>query len=135
MKPIDFAKALGVALLVLAIDLFCAFCAVWFYALVIEPGHPTAYYTKVATPISTVSTMICGPILFALFIWLFSRRRPDRNPFAFALVTFLFYYVIDGALVGFQSFFFSPRLFGVMAIKLSGAMIGAWLAWRGRIRG
>ncbi len=43
MKGIDFAKAAGAALLILAIDLACAFIEVGVYSLAIDPGHPQDY--------------------------------------------------------------------------------------------
>jgi len=127
MRPIDYLKALGVAVLILALDLACAFAAVWFYSLAIDPGHPRDYYVAAAPAISTISTRIAGPLLFALFIWLFSRHRPDRNAWLFAAAVFVFYFLIDGAMVAFQGFFVAAVLV-TMALKFVGAMAGAQLA-------
>ena len=127
MLPVDFVKALGVAILILALDLACAFGAVWFYSLAIDPGHAREHYAALAPAISTVSTRIVGPLLFALFVWFFSHRRPDRNAWLFALAVFGFYLIVDGALVAYQGFFV-PAVLGTMALKLLGALIGAWLA-------
>jgi len=132
MLPIDFVKALGLAIAILALDLACAFGAVWFYSLAIDPGHARDHYVALAPAISTVSTRIVGPVLFILFVWLVSRRRPDRSPWAFALAVFFFYLVIDGSLVAWQGFFV-PAVFATMALKLLGALIGAWLARPARI--
>lgn len=126
MLPVDFVKALGLAIAILALDLACAFGAVWFYSLAIDPGHAREYYVALAPAISTVSTRIVGPVLFILFVWLVSRRRPNRNAWTFAVVVFLFYMLVDGALVAWQGFFV-PEVIATMALKLLGALIGAWL--------
>ena len=127
MKPIDVAKALGVAALILVLDLACAFAAVWGWSLLIAPGHPTAYYVAAAPVIATVSTRIVGPTLLALFIWGLSRRIPDRNPFAFAAAVLVFYYLLDGATVAFKSYF-NLVVYITMALKVAGALLGAGLA-------
>ena len=127
MKPIDVAKALGVAALILVLDLAIAFAAVWFWSLVVAPGHPTSYYVAGATPVATLSTRITGPTLFAAFVWLFSRRKPDRNPFLFAVTVFVLYLLLDGATVAFHGLYNLVVLITV-ALKLIGALLGAGLA-------
>ena len=127
MKPIDVAKALGVAALILAIDLACAFAAVWFWSLVIAPGHPTSYYVAGATPVATLSTRIVGPALFALMVWRFSRRRPERNPFLFAGTVWVLYLVLDGATVAFHGLY-NLIVLVTIALKLAGALLGAGFA-------
>lgn len=127
MLPVDFVKALGVAILILALDLACAFATVSFYSVAIDPGHPRDHYVALAPALSTVATRIAGPLLFALLVWLVSRRRPDRNPWVFALSVFGFYVLIDGALVAFRGFFV-PAVIGTLALKLLGALVGAWFA-------
>ncbi|HWJ71216.1 MAG TPA: hypothetical protein VNS79_14330 [Sphingobium sp.] len=127
MLPVDFVKALCVAIAILVLDLAAAFGVVWFYSLAIDPGHARDYYVALAPAISTVSTRIIGPILFLLFVWRVSRRRPDRNPWTFAFAVFAFYLIVDGALVAYRGFFI-PAVIATMALKLFGALIGAWLA-------
>lgn len=129
MRPIDIAKAAGLGLLILALDLAIAFCVVWAFSLWIEPGHPRSYYVAAAPDISTASTRIAGPLLFALFVWLFSRRRPQRDPFLFAAAVFAAYVALDGATVLFKGFFV-PAVLITMALKLAGAVAGAALARR-----
>ena len=128
MKPIDFAKAFGAAVLILMLDFACAFAFVWLWSLFIDPGHPSAHYVAAAPRLSTISTRIAGPLLFALFVWLFSRRA-GRNPFAFASAVFGLYFLIDGATVAFRSFF-NGTVALTMGLKLIGALAGAVLAER-----
>src|SRR3569833_197282 len=102
MKPIDFAKALGVGALVLVLDLALAVCTVTVRAWVISPGHSQAEINAAAPGLSTLSTRVFGPLLPLLFVWLFSRRRPGRTPLAFAAAAFVLYLLLDGATVAFQ---------------------------------
>lgn len=127
MRGKDMLKALGVGALALVLDFAIATGAVFAYSIFIEPGHDTAYYQAAAPGIATVSTRIAGPILLGLFVFLFSRKRPDRNPFLFALAVFAFYAILDGAMVMFQGFFTSTVML-TMALKLGGALAGAALA-------
>lgn len=130
MTAKDIAKAAGLGLLVLLIDFAVATAAVFAYSIFIDPGHDTAYYQQAAPGIATVSTRIAGPILLGLFVFLFSRKRPDRNPFLFAAIVFLFYALFDGAMVLFQGFFTAPVMM-TMGLKLAGALVGAALARAG----
>ncbi len=123
----DVAKAAGVGLLALVIDFAIATATVLVWSFLIDPGHDQAYYTAGAPAIATVSTRIAGPVILGLLVLLFSRRRPDRNPFLFALIVWIFYALFDGASVLFQHFF-SVTIAITMALKLAGALIGAALA-------
>src|SRR5690606_20248192 len=127
------AKAAGLGVLVLLIDFAVATAAVFAYSIFIDPGHDTAYYQAAAPGIATVSTRIAGPILLGLAVFLFSRRRPDRNPFLFAFAVFIAYALFDVALVLFESFFTAPVML-TMGLKLAGALAGALLARPGRAR-
>ncbi len=131
MKPMDFAKALGIAVLVLVLDLCFAFGTVTVWAWFIEPGHPQSYVMAQAPRLSTLSTRVFGPLLLAGFIWLFSRRRPERNPFAFAGAVFVLYLIVDGATVAFHGLYNTVVLITV-ALKLAGALAGAALSRTGR---
>ena len=127
MKLIDFGQAFGLAILILALDLAAAFGTVSAWAAFIEPGHPRAFYIQAAPRLSIISTRIAGPLLFALIVWLFSRRNGERNPFAFALMVFMFYVLADGGMVTFHGFF-SPVIGISLGLKLMGALAGAILA-------
>jgi len=131
MKPIDFAKALGLGALVLVLDLCFAFGTVTVWAWFIEPGHPQSYVMAQAPRLSTFSTRLFGPLLLAGFVWLFSRGRPERNPFAFAGAVFVLYLLLDGATVAFHGLYNLTVLITV-ALKLAGAMAGAGLSRMGR---
>ena len=77
--PADFVKALGVALLVMVLDLLCAVIAVTLWSRLTGP-HPALSPTDPQViAVSSLSTRICGPILFALSVWLFSRNDAIGN--------------------------------------------------------
>jgi hypothetical protein len=126
----DLPRAFGVALLVMALDFACAFAFVFLWVQINQPDRPLAMMDPKTIALSTLSTRMFGPILFALCIWVFSRRRPQRNAWAFAGAVFAFYALVDWSLVGFQGVFL-PAALATMALKLAGAMTGAWLARRG----
>ena len=134
MKPVDFLKALGVALLVMALDFACAFAFVFGWSLLNPQPQPLTPSDPIVIELSSLCTRIVGPILFALFVWLFQRRRTDRNPWAFAVSVFGFYYLIDWSLVAFQGIF-ETEVMVTAALKLAGAFFGAWLAVRTARRG
>ena len=129
MKPIDFLKALGVALAVLISTLVFAFPMVAFYAYLIEPGHPPEFYSAAAKWIAPWSSHLLGPLLFLAFNYRLARRRPERNAMAFALATIVLYVVIDAGslpLFGLDvwTFFRAPVLIS-LAFKAAGARLGA----------
>lgn len=143
MKPVDFVKALGIAILVMAVDLACAFCAVSIWAMATGVQGLTPSDPRVIE-ISSLSTRICGPLLFALFVWIFQRKRLDRSALGFALAAFGFYLLIDWGVAGAAAkadprapaaadAMLQPAVLATMALKLLGALVGAWLARR-RVR-
>ena len=139
MLPVDFVKALGVALLILVLDLACAFLTVSIWAMLTGQTGLTPMDPKVIE-ISSLSTRICGPLLFALFVWIFQRKRTDRNAWAFAAAVFGFYFLIDAGIAAVPmegapsgsglAAMMQPEVLGTMALKLVGALVGAWLARR-----
>ncbi len=131
MKPVDFVRALGVAILAMVLDILCAVAVVSVWTLVNRPDHPLATTDPIVVDLSTQSTRICGPIILALLVWLFSRKRPDRNVWAFAAAVFGFYLLVDWGMVAFQGML-EPVALGIAALKLAGALVGAWLARRSR---
>lgn len=142
MKPVDFVKALGVAILVMAVDLACAFATVSIWAMLTGQQGLTPADPKVIE-ISSLSTRICGPLLFALFVWIFQRKRSDRSALGFALAAFAFYVLIDwgvGAAAAkadpnapsLAETMLQPAVIATMALKLLGSLVGAWLAKRSR---
>lgn len=143
MKPVDFVKALGIAILVMVVDLACAFATVSIWAMMtgqegLNPSDPGVI------EMSSLSTRVCGPLLFALFVWIFQRRRMDRSGLGFALAVFAFYVLIDwgvGAVAAkadpaapsAAETMLEPAVLMTMALKLLGTLVGARLA-RPRIR-
>lgn len=129
MKPLDFAKAAGLAVLILALDLLVATAVITIWSLLVDPGHPEAYYHALAPKLATGSTRVAGPLLMLAGVWWFSRRRPERNALAFALTAWAAYVLLDGGIVAFQHFFTLP-IATVLGLKLLGALVGAMLARR-----
>jgi hypothetical protein len=129
MKPIDFAKAAGVAIAVLVVNVLIAILVVGVYRFAIEPGHPSEFYDAAALRIAPWCSHIAGTALFLGAGYLFARRRPDRNGFLFALAFTVLYTVIDAAMVGFAGVV-SVEFSLSMLAKLVAGQVGAWLAIR-----
>jgi hypothetical protein len=129
MNPLDFAKALGVAAVVLAIDVAAAIGVVYLWSILIDPGHPSDYYQTAGIPVARLSTRIFGTALLFTAVWLFARRNRARNAFLFALAVGIFYALLDAASTGFVGVF--NLSFGfTIGLKLLGAFAGAALAVR-----
>lgn len=129
MKPIDFARAAGVAILLLVLNVVISILVVGVYSLVIEPGHPRAYYEAAALRIAPWCSHIAGTALFLGAGYLFTRRRPDRNGFRFAAAFTLLYTIIDAGSVGFVGVFSLEFVLSNL-VKLVAALAGAYLAIR-----
>jgi len=139
MMPVDFVKALGLAILIMVVDIACAFAFVTVWVLINH--HPLTMTDPKTAELSTLSTQIFGPLLFALAIWFFQRRRPDRRPYVFAIAVFAFYFLLDWSLEALAvrgdphaptvavSMLQSAALLAT-TLKLAGALVGAWLARR-----
>lgn len=129
MKPIDYAKAFGIAAAVLILDVLIAIGVVYLWA-VSTPGHSQDYYDTAGIDVARISTRIVGTALLFAAAWLFGRRNPNRNAYAFAIALAVFYAFLDAASVAFKDVFVAS--FAVtMALKLVGSLVGAWLATRG----
>ena len=129
MKPIDFLKAAGVALLILIISVLIAILAVLFYSFFIHPGESKEFYDAAALRIAPWCSHIAGTALFFLASYYFARRNPARNAFLFALAVVVLYVIIDGATVAYKGIF--NLQFGLsMLAKTLGALGGAYLAAR-----
>lgn len=127
MKPIDVAKAVGLALAVLV--LLIATAAIYIWSWVVEPGHPKAYYVSIAPRIAGHSTRVFGTALCLAAMWLLARRRPERNPYLFALCFFAAYLLLDFGMVGFRDVYNLEVGLSVL-VKLAGTLLGAWLGAR-----
>ncbi|MDP2142461.1 MAG: hypothetical protein Q8L20_16785 [Gammaproteobacteria bacterium] len=95
MTAIDYLKALGVAVLVMVFTLAASFPMVAFYATFIEPGHPQQFYNDAAMWIAPWSSHVLGPLAFLAFNYRLAKRSPRRNAMAFAVMTFVFYLLVD----------------------------------------
>ena len=129
MKPIDFAKAAGVAVVILVVNVAIAILVVLVYSLFIDPGHPREYYDKAALRIAPWCSHTAGTALFLVAGYWCARRRPVRNGYLFAAAFTVLYAVIDGATVGFVGFFAVAFLLSMVA-KFGAAMLGAFLGGR-----
>ena len=134
MKISDCLKAVGVALATLVITITASFPMVAYYAYIIEPGHEQEFYVEAAQWIAPWSSHILGPITFFVFNYWLARKSPERNARVFALVTILAYLVIDlgsvPAMGGDITVFLTVAAACWIALKLAGAMLGAYLSER-----
>jgi hypothetical protein len=124
MKPLDYAKAAGIAALVLIVDVLLAFGVVYVWALLIEPGHPRAYYASAGIPVALWSTRILGTALIFAACWWSARRNPQRNAVLFAVIVVICYALLDGASVAFEAFLTVGTAI-TMLLKLAAGIAGA----------
>jgi hypothetical protein len=127
MQLLDLAKAAGVAIALLAINVLVVVLAVVVYAQLIEPGHPSDFYNKAAEGIAPWCTRTVGVGAFFLVSYLLARRRPDRNGMLFATVFSCWYAIIDAATVGFVGVFNMEFSLSMVA-NLLAAVGGAYVA-------
>ena len=102
MKPLDYLKAFGLGVLILALNIALLFALGLIYDVAINPGQTQAFYQKVYPKIGVWSAPIGAIGLMFVTAWMFGARRPHRNPYLFAGAVFASYVVIDGlsALLG-----------------------------------
>lgn len=129
----DFAKAAGLAAVVLVIDVLVAIAVVFAWGVLVEPGHPRAYYETAGVPIARWSTRVVGTALIFAAAWLFSARNPERNPILFGVALVALYAFFDGASVEFVGFFTASFAL-TMSLKLLAALAGAFVALRTKQR-
>lgn len=98
MRPIDYAKALGAAVLVLALNLLLTTVVIVIWSVIVEPGHPQEYYNALAPKIGAWSGPPGGALLLFLAAYVLGRRQPERNAWKFAGVMWLFYALSDVAI-------------------------------------
>jgi hypothetical protein len=131
MKPIDFVKAIVVAIAMLAANVVIVILTVFVYSTLIEPGHPRAFYDSAALRIAPWCVHTAGTALFLGVGYFFARSRPQRNGFLFAATFSVLYAVIDGATVGFAGVL-TVEFIQSMLANLLAALAGAWLTTRKR---
>jgi hypothetical protein len=130
MRPLDFAKAAGIALALLVVNVLIAILVVLAYAFFIEPGHSSEFYDAAALRIAPWCSHIAGTALFFAAGYWFARRRHERNGYLFAATFTVFYAIIDAATVGFVGALALEFLVS-MLVKLLAALAGARLAMAG----
>ncbi len=133
MKPIDYLKAVGVALAVLVLNLLLTTLVVTAYALLIAPGQPQDHYAAMAPKIGAWTGPAGGAALMFLARWTLARRRPDRNALAFAGVTWGIYLALDagvGLAVAPPAEVLKPLFFASLAGAGIAALAGAALGRR-----
>jgi hypothetical protein len=124
MKAVDYAKAAGIAALVLIVDVLLAYGVVFAWAIWINPGHPRAYYASAGIPVALWSTRIFGTALIFAVCWWSARRNPQRNAVLFAVIVVIWYSLLDGASVAFEGFFMVGTAV-TMLLKLAAGIAGA----------
>lgn len=132
MNALDYAKALGVALLLMVLNVAAAFGVMAIYGYLIDPGHEPAYYEAAAQRIAPWSSVFVGALLFFAAAWLFGVRRSTRHALMFALAFTAIYTVIDLSII--VSIDARAAMTSVVAIsvltKFAAAALGAWMARR-----
>jgi hypothetical protein len=138
MKPNDYLIAALVAIAVLIITMAASFPMVALYAMMIEPGHPQAFYNEALLWIAPWSSHILGPVLFFAFNYWLARRRPERDANVFALTAFGAYLLIELQLTaamgeGLRQALTVSMLLSLSA-KLAASIAGAMLGIRNRTK-
>lgn len=129
MGALDFLKAIGVALLLMAANVAVAFAVVAFYSFVLEPGHDASFYQAAAIDIAPWSSVVAGALLFfAAMRWL-AWRRAGRNGYLFAATVAAIYAAADLAVIATEgvSALLAPVVAMSVASKFAAALLGAWL--------
>jgi len=132
MTAIDFAKAFGVAVGILVVNVAISFAVVAAYSVWVEPGHDQAYYEAAAQWIAPWSSVAFGWLLFFIACYVLSRG-PKRNALAFALAVFAAYAAIDIGILSAacaMSSAFVPFVALSLTSKLAGEIGGVWMAGR-----
>ena len=133
MAAADYVKAVGLAVLLLALNLLIAFAAVFVYAQLVEPGQERDFYAAAAPGIARWTAPVAGAALFLLAGWFTARRRPDRNGAAFIGAAFVAYLLVDaafGAMAGGVEQLMTVQMAISMAAALVGGLAGVALARR-----
>ena len=131
MKGLDAVKAVGLAVLIMALNLALAFAAVFVYAALVAPGRAQAFYASAAPAIAGWTAPFGGALMFLAGTWLLARRRPDRDAFRFAGMAWLAYVIVDvgsGAASASVQSVLSVQMTASMGLALLGALGGAALA-------
>ncbi len=129
MRLGEAIKAVGLGALILALNML-ATTVVIFVVLAAQGAHAGVSGDEIAS-IAMWTAPIGGAALFLAALALLGRRRPERNPYAFALKTWLAYVVIDvgsGLATGNAGVTLTWPMALSMALALAGGLAGAALA-------
>lgn len=133
MQVWDYVKAFITGVAVLALNLLTLVALVFAYSALIAPGQPPEFYTELAPRLGAYSGPIAGALLMFVFVWLLSRRRPQRNAYAFAAATFASYAALDIALglaASTPAQLFTPTFALSLLGVCAAAFVGAFIAKR-----
>lgn len=133
MRPLDYLKAAGVGLLATVLNLAASVPVILAWRFLVIPGRPESAYKDLPLQIAPWSSHILGPVIFVALVWLFSRRRPRRDAWMFAIIVWAAYAILDlaGASMAMGSAaLVSPVLVASLITKFGAALAGAWLATR-----
>jgi hypothetical protein len=128
MKPVDYAKAFGLGVAALALNLLVLVAVVFVYANLVNPGQPQEFYSQIAPQFGRWTAPFAGPLLIFLLVWAFSRRRPERNAYVFGVAVFASYLIVDlgvGLATAPASSFLRLPFFAGMAGSALAAFLGA----------
>jgi sorbitol-specific phosphotransferase system component IIC len=130
MNFLDSVKAIGVALLIMALNVAAAFGVMWVYGTFLETGHDPAFYEAAAQRIAPWSSIFAGAVICFVAMWWIAWRRAGRNGYAFAAVTVLIYTAIDVSIIAMAGALTAMSAIVAASItgKLAGALAGAWLS-------
>jgi hypothetical protein len=132
MTAIDYAKAFGVALLLMVLNVAVSFVVMAVYGYLIDPGHDASYYESAAQRIAPWSSVFAGALLFFAAAWLFGMRKPARPAFTFALIFTAIYTLIDLSIIAAVGALASMGYIVAISIaaKFAAAFLGASMARR-----
>lgn len=133
MKLRDGLVGVGLALLVMVLNVAASFGWVWVYAKFVAPGHDEAFYMAYAQREGApMSSIFVGAVLMFAAGWFVGRSRARGRALATAAVIAGTYIVIDAAII--LAVGVAPSLWPILAVsfatKLAAALAGAWLSAR-----
>jgi hypothetical protein len=124
MRVGDTVKAVGLAALVLALNVLATAAAITAFTLAATRGATATVEAAAIERVAAWSAPIGGGVLFlAAMIWL-GRRRPGRVAWAFAVRAWIAYVILDVA-SGLIAVPFSAMLTWQMALSMGVALAGA----------
>lgn len=138
MGPADYLKAAAVGTFAVILNVAASVPVILVWRFLVIPGRPDAAYADLPQRIAPWSSHILGPAIFLAVVWLFSRRRPQRNAWLFAIAVWAAYAAFDlglASMVTGSSALVRPEMLLSLVTKLGAALAGAWLATRHPARG